>query len=207
MKLKLAALAILAAGSTLLFTGCGGGKQDGVVVSVGFTPVTVNDKDVRTFQTFCPGCKKPIAVDTARCPDKKKCNTDIVWKAEYRCAPCKGSGDCNACVLMEQTKGQCYNCKGEGSLIFAGQAPTCPNCKGNKVCPTCKGSRKCDSCQGSGKVAKDIVKTKAAKFVGGDSDNELPPSDARPPVDKPAEKKDEAPKEEPKKEGAAEEKQ
>jgi hypothetical protein len=200
MKLKHAAVLTAVA----LLAACGGGKQDGIVVSIGTTPVTVNDKDIRTFQTFCPGCKKPRAVDTARCPDKK-CKTDMVWKADYRCSPCKGSGECNACVLMEQTRGECYNCKGEGSLIYAGQAPVCPNCKGNKVCPTCKGSRKCDSCSGSGKVLKDTIKAKAAKFVGGEGDNELPPSDARPPV-KEEEKRDAPAPEEPKKDGAAEEK-
>jgi hypothetical protein len=200
--MKLMCAAILAA-AALLATGCGGGKQDGIVVSLGTTPVTVKDKDVRTFQTFCPGCKKPIAVDTARCGDKR-CKTDMVWKSDYRCSPCKGSGICNACLLMEQAKGECYNCKGEGVLIFAGQSPTCPNCNGEKKCPTCKGSRQCDACKGSGKVPKDVVKAKAAKFVGGEGDNELPPSDARPPV-KEEEKKD-APAPEEKKEGAAEEK-
>lgn len=196
--MKLTHAAILAAVAVL--AGCGGGKQDGIVVSIGTTPVTVNDKDIRTFQTFCPGCKAPIAVDTARHTDKK-CKTDMVWRADYRCAPCKGTGDCNACVLMEQMeKGDCYNCKGEGVLIFAGQSPTCPNCKGNKKCPTCKGSRKCDACSGSGKVAKETVKTKAAKFVGGEEG--LPDSDPRPPV-KEDEKKDAPKTEEPKKEGAA----
>jgi hypothetical protein len=200
MKLMLAAVLAAAA---LFTTGCGGGKQDGIVVSIGTAPVTVNEKDIRTFQTFCPGCKKPIAVDTARCPDKK-CKTDMVWKADYRCTSCRGTGECNACVLMEQfPKGDCYNCKGEGTLIFAGQAPICPNCKGNKKCPTCKGSTKCDACQGSGKVAKEVVKSKAAKFVGGEEG--LPDSDPRPPV-KEEDKKDAPKPEEPKKEGAAEEK-
>lgn len=201
MNLKHAAVLTAVA----LLAACGGGKQDGIVQSIGYAPVTANDKDTRTFKTFCPGCKKPIAVDTARCPDKR-CKTDMVWKADYRCTSCKGTGECNACVLMEQAKGECYNCKGEGVLIFAGQSPTCPNCKGNKVCPTCKGSRKCDACKGEGKVAKDLVKAQAAKHLGG-SEDELPPSDPRPPADAtPEGKKDEAPKEEPKKEAATEEK-
>jgi len=200
MKLKHAAVLTAVA----LLAACGGGKQDGIVQFIGYTPVTANQKDIRTFQTFCPGCKEPIAVDTARCPSKK-CKTDMVWRADYRCQACQGSGVCNACTLMEQTKGECYNCKGQGVLIFAGQSPTCPNCKGNKVCPTCKGTRKCDNCV-DGKVAKDVVKTKAAKFVS--KDEGLPDSDPRPPAEapKPEEKKNDAPKPEEKKEGAAEEK-
>jgi hypothetical protein len=197
MKLKHAA--VLA--SFAFLAACGGGKMDGVVQFVGFTPVTANQKDNRTFQTFCPGCKDPIAVDTARCP-KKTCKTDMVWRADYRCQACQGSGVCNACTLMEQGRGECYNCKGQGVLIFAGQSPVCPNCKGEKKCPTCKGTRKCDNCDGGGKVAKDVVKSKAAKFVSKDGD--LPESDPRPPADAP--KKEEAPKAEEKKEGAAEDK-
>ena len=205
--MKLRHAAVLAA--TVVLAACGGGKMDGVVNFVGFTPVTSGQKDNRTYQTFCPGCKDPIAVDTARCP-KKTCKTDMVWRADYRCQACQGSGVCNACTLMEQTKGECYNCKGLGVLIYAGQSPVCPNCKGNKVCPTCKGTRKCDNCV-EGKVAKDTVKSKAAKFVSKDGD--LPDSDPRPPADAPKtdapkteEKKDDAPKSEEKKEGAPEEK-
>jgi len=204
--MKLRHAAVLAA--TVVLAACGGGKMDGVVNFVGFTPVTSGQKDNRTYQTFCPGCKDPIAVDTARCP-KKSCKTDMVWKQDYRCQACQGSGVCNACSLMEQGHGECYNCKGQGVLIFAGQSPVCPNCKGEKKCPTCKGSRKCDNCV-DGKVAKDTVKGKAAKFVSKDGD--LPESDPRPPADakpeapKTEEKKDDAPKSEEKKEGAAEDK-
>lgn len=193
MKLKHAAVLMAVA----VLAACGGGKQDGIVQFIGFTPVTANQKDIRTYQTFCPGCKDPIAVDTARCP-KKSCKTDMVWKADYRCASCQGSGICAACLIMEQPNGDCYNCKGLGHLIYAGQSPECPNCKGSKKCPTCKGSTKCDACNGEKKIAKDVVKTKAAKFVNKD-DAELPPSDPRPPDPK----KDEAPKEEPKKDAAA----
>jgi hypothetical protein len=108
---------------------------------------------------------------------------------------------------MEQT-GDCYNCRGQGVLIYAGQSPNCPNCKGSKLCPICKGKKTCDYCDGSGRLTKDVVKAKAAKFVNNDEG--LPESDARPPV-KPEEKKEEPKKEEkkpeePKKEGSAEEK-
>lgn len=200
MKLKHAA--VLAA--TVFLAACGGGKQEGDVRFLGFTPVTANQKDVRGVQTFCPNCHEPMEVDKARC-ENKKCKTDVAWPKEYRCPYCQGSGRCPACTAMEQS-GECYNCKGQGVLIYAGKSPNCPNCKGSQKCPTCKGSRSCDFCEGKGTIAKEVVKAKASKFIN--KDDGLPESDARPPV-KPEEKKDmpkDAPKDEPKKEGAAEEK-
>jgi hypothetical protein len=200
MRLKHAAVLLAAS----FLAACGGGKQEGIVTFIGFAPVTANDKDVRAVQTFCPGCKEPIAVDTARHKENKKCNIDMTWSKDYRCPSCQGSGRCAACTAMEQSKGECYNCRGEGVLIYAGKSPTCPNCKGNKVCPLCKGSQKCDQCNGEKVISKEVVKAKAAKFVN--KDDGLPDSDPRSPV-KPEEKKEEGDKkEEPKKEGGAEEK-
>jgi hypothetical protein len=188
--MKLRHLATLA--SVLVLAACGGGKLEGDVRFIGFAPVTSKDKDVREVRTFCPGvCREPIAVDTARCTNKR-CKAEIHWSNDYRCPSCQGTGHCSACSSMEQTNGECYNCKGQGVLIYAGQSPECPNCKGTKKCPVCKGFQKCDYCDGTGKIGKDIVKAKAAKFVGGTDG--LPDSDPRPPV----EKKDEAPKDAPK---------
>ena len=193
MKLKHAAVLL----ATAFLAACGGGKQEGIVTFVGFAPVTANDKDVRAVQTYCPGCKEPIAVDTARHKENKKCMIDMAWTGPYRCPSCQGTKVCAACTAMEQTRGECYNCRGEGVLIYAGKSPTCPNCKGSKVCPLCKGTRKCDQCGGEGTISKDVVKAKAAKFIN--RDDGLPESDARPPV-KEEEKKEEPKKEEPKKE-------
>ena len=194
MKLKHAAVLLAAS----FLAACGGGKPEGVVTFVGFAPVTANDKDVRAVETRCPKCREPIAVDTVKHKEKKSCNVDMVWAKDYRCPSCQGSKICAACTVMEQTKGECYNCRGEGVLIYAGKSPTCPNCKGSKLCPICKGSRKCDQCNGEGVLAKEVVKAKAAKFVN--KDEGLPESDARPPV-KEEEKKDVGEKkEEPKKE-------
>jgi len=200
MKLKHAAVLL----ATLALAACGGGKQEGIVTFVGFAPVTANDKDVRGVQTFCPNCKEPLAIDTARHKENKKCNIDMAWTGPYRCPSCQGSGICAACTAMEQTRGECYNCKGEGVLIYAGKSPTCPNCKGNKVCPICKGSRKCDQCNGEKTIPKEVVKAKAAKFVSKDGD--LPESDPRPPDTKKDEKKDEKKEEGDKKEEPKEEK-
>ena len=195
MKLKHAAVVL----ATAFLAACGGGKQEGIVTFVGFAPVTANDKDIRTIETRCPGCNEPLEIDTARHKENKKCNIDMAWAKEYRCPSCQGSGICGACLTMEQTKGECYNCKGEGVLIYAGKSPTCPNCKGNKVCPLCKGTRKCDQCD-KGYISKETVKAKAAKFVRKDGD--LPDSDPRPPADT---KKEEKKEEGDKKEGDAKE--
>lgn len=201
MKLKHAAFLA----SVLVLAACGSGKQEGEVRFIGIAPVNAKDKDIRQVETRCPGCGDPIAVDTAKCANKK-CKTEMSWAKDYRCPSCKGTGRCAACTAMEQTKGECYNCKGQGILIFNGQTPECPNCKGTAKCPVCKGSTNCDFCGGTGRVGKDVVKAKAARFVGGRDDNELPPSDPRSPVDAPkAAPKDapkDAPKEEPKKDAA-----
>jgi hypothetical protein len=199
MKLKHAAVLLAAA----FLAACGSGKQEGDVRFIGFSPLTSKDKDVRAVQTFCPNCKKPMEVDKARC-DNKACKTDVAWPKDYKCPSCQGTGACAACTAMEQTRGECYNCRGQGVLIYAGKSPECPNCKGSKKCPICKDPGKCEYCSGTGRIPKEVVKAKAAKYLTGD--NELPPSDARPPVppeDKKDEKKEEPKKEEPKKEGAS----
>jgi hypothetical protein len=206
--MKLSHLAVLMAAAFL--AGCGGGLPEGDVRFIGFAPVTAKDKDVRAVQTFCPNCHEPMAIDQEgdkgvknRC-ENKKCRTKVVWSDSYKCPSCQGSGRCAACTQMEQGKGECYNCRGQGVLIYAGQSPNCPNCKGSKQCPICKSSQKCDYCEGTGKVAKEVVKTRAAKG----SVNELPESDSKP-APKTEEKKEEQPKkEEPKKEegGSTEEK-
>lgn len=198
MKLKHAA--VLA--SVLLLAACGAGKQEGEVRFLGFapvtSPVTEREKDVREIHTYCPSCGDPIAVDTNRCPNKR-CKAEMTWAKEYRCPSCKGSKICAACSSMEQANGDCYNCKGQGVLIFQGQSPECPNCKGTKKCPICKGSMKCDYCEGTGVIVKDVVKAKSARFAGGRDDNDLPPSD---PKDLP--KKDDMPKDDAKKDAPPE---
>ncbi len=200
MKLKHAAFLA----SVLVLAACGAGKQEGEVRFTGFAPVTSKDKDVREVRTFCPNCGEPIPVDKARC-ENKRCKAEMTWAKEYRCPSCKGSGTCAACVEMEQTKGECYNCRGQGVLIYQGQSPECPNCKGTKKCPICKGSMKCDYCDGSGKIAKDVVKAKSAKFSGGGDD--LPPSDPREPEKKKDDMPKDTPKDEPKKDAPAEKKE
>lgn len=197
--MKLKHFAFLA--SVVLLAACGSGKMEGDVRFIGFAPVTSKDKDVRAIETRCPWCFEPLEVDTPRHKAKKSCNNDIKWSDKYNCPSCQGTGHCAACTQMEQTRGDCYNCKGQGVLIYAGQSPECPNCKGQKKCPVCKGSQKCDYCNGEGKLAKEFVKAKAAKFVGGRSEEGLPDSDPRPPVDA----KKEEPKEEPKKDAPKEE--
>ena len=50
MKLKHAAVLLAAS----FLAACGGGKQEGIVQFIGFTPVTANDKDVRTIKAAVP---------------------------------------------------------------------------------------------------------------------------------------------------------
>lgn len=176
----LASLAFLAA--------CGGGKQEGEVRFLGFAPVTSKDKDIRSVSTFCPNCHEPLSVDKAKC-ENKRCKTEVHWSSDYPCPSCQGSGVCPACYQMEQTKGECYNCKGQGVLIYAGKTPICPNCNGTKLCPLCKGTRSCTYCKGEGKISKETVRTLAA----AKEDAGLPPSDPTPP-EKSAEKQKEEPK-------------
>jgi len=202
MKLKHAAVLL----ATAFLAACGGGMPEGEVRFIGFAPVTSKDKDVRGVQTFCPNCKEAMTIDQEgdkgvknRC-ENKKCKTKVAWANDYKCPSCQGSGRCAACTAMEQN-GDCYNCRGQGVLIYAGQSPNCPNCKGSKQCPICKGKKNCDYCEGSGKIPKETVKAKAAKFMNREA--ELPPPD-EPKKEEP--KKEEPKKEEPKKEGGSEEK-
>jgi hypothetical protein len=187
MKLKHAAVLI----SVALLAACGGGTRDGDVRFLGSLPLTSGQKDTRAVQTLCPGCHTAIEVGKTRC-EEKKCKAYMKWSEKYDCPSCRGSGTCPACTMMEQANGDCYNCKGSGVLIFQGQSPDCPNCKGSKKCPTCKGTMKCPDCEGNKTISQAIVKARAAKFVGKGEDDGLPPSDPRSPV--PAEKKDDAKK-------------
>ncbi len=182
MRLRHAAVLL---GASLL-AACSGGTQEGVVRFAGFAPINATQKDTRYVQTFCPGCGDLTQVDTKRCTNKK-CKIDIKWPDKYTCGSCQGTGVCPSCLAMEQTKGECYNCRGTGVLVYQGQSPNCPNCKGTQKCPLCGGSTKCKECGGEGKISKDVVKAKASKFFGGD----LPESDPRTPVEP---KKDDMPK-------------
>ena len=187
--MKLSHAAVLLA--TAFLAACGGGTPEGEVRFIGFAPVTSKDKDIRAIHTACPNCGEPMSIDQEgdkgvknRCKNNK-CRTKVVWADNYRCPSCKGSGRCAACTVMEQN-GDCYNCRAQGAsqgvLIYAGQSPNCPNCKGSKQCPICKGTQKCDYCKGEKTtkelgyvLSKEEVKARAAKSMGGE---ELPPSDS-----------------------------
>lgn len=154
----LAALASLAA--------CGGAR-DGLVTLLGETPTNASAKDTRRVKTACPGCLAPLPFDTEKHSLTENqpggpCETQIQWigntperDGNYVCKYCNSSGVCPACIMMEQKAngGACYNCKGEGYLIYKGKTRDCPNCKGSKQCPICKGSTQCDWCkEGTGKI-------------------------------------------------------
>ena len=102
----------------------------------------------------------------------KECDVEIQWKGNtavrdgnYKCKYCAASGRCPACIMMEQeaNDGDCYNCQGEGFVIYRGKTRECPNCEGTKKCPICEGSTDCDRCDGKGEIHAD----KIAKLAGG----------------------------------------
>jgi len=180
---------------------CGGGKQEGVVKFYGASPNTSVQKAkfVREYESFCPNCGKELSYGATKCPNRKTCEGLLfTWAPEYVCGSCKGTGQCGACIWMDQmATGECYNCRGKGDLILQGQGKPCPNCGGKKVCPICEGSKKCDWCKGSGKVPAEFVKTKLKKGTGGEES--LLPDEKRPEEKKPEEKKVEEKKPEEKK--------
>jgi hypothetical protein len=196
MRLK-NVLVLLAAAS---LAACGGGKQEGLVSFKGQNPNTSLQKDNRSVSTHCPGCLRPIEIGTDRCPDKKGCDTRILWRDSYRCPSCQGSKACQACVMMEQLPdGKCFNCKGSGNLVYFGKAPECASCKGKGACPICKGSKQCDDCQGVGKIPAETVKSRAAAGLKASKEDDSAPA-------KPEAPKAEAPKAEEAKPAAEEKK-
>jgi hypothetical protein len=182
MKL-VTALALLGAAS---LAACGGGKGEGLVKFRGSTPNTSKQmtQDLREVRSYCPGCLRPLEIGTERCPEKKTCGIPVSWKNSYACGPCQGSGVCQACRWMEQEDGKCFNCRGQGILIYQGKNRDCTSCKGKGACPLCAGSRKCDSCKGERTIPADEVKARVAKGRAAAAAEDEPAS-------KPAEKKEE----------------
>lgn len=177
--------------ATALLSACGGGVQDGVVQFLGPAPNSAKQlaHDVRSVKTSCPGCGRSLELGTERCPDRKGCDARVRWANAYRCGYCRGSGACQACFLMEQPDGKCFNCKGTGYITYLGKSPPCPNCAGGKdpkpgFCPVCKGTRKCDFCRGEGKVPAETVKERAAKAAASDEEAPAEPAPAAPAEEK-----------------------
>jgi hypothetical protein len=159
---------IVPAALCLLVLAACGDPPEGKVRYFGKTPDTNayemdeegNWVDNRYVKTYCPWCEQRIEPGTLNCPDEEQCGCEeIVWPDDYNCWWCGGTGDCKACIHMEQIdlKGKCYNCKGEGVIAFEGKARPCPNCKDTGVCPICKGTMKCDICKGEKTVGNDVI--------------------------------------------------
>jgi len=79
--------------------------------------------------TFCP-MRRPIAVDTARCPNRSARRTDM--GQGHRPPPARGRGYAPHCSSMEQAKGECYKMQGHGLPIYQGQRPSVPQLKGRR---------------------------------------------------------------------------
>lgn len=155
--------AALALSLTLSLAACGGGKPKGVVRFTGLAPNSTAQKakDNRAVTVVCGGCLNPIAFGAEKC-GVKRCETRLTWDKSYACPSCSGSKACQACVLLEQKDGACFNCK-DGIKTYAGRTPECSNCKGKKVCPICEGKQVCDYCHGAGKLDVDAVQAIVAK--------------------------------------------
>ncbi len=141
-----------------------GGRPEGQVRFAGETPKVGTKKDLRAIDASCPACDREVELGIDRCPDTK-CGQKIRWSEDYACRYCGGSRKCQACIMMEQPDGKCYNCKGRGYLTYIGQSKPCPNCSAREKgkCPTCKGSTECDFCAGKGTVAISTLKERVRK--------------------------------------------
>lgn len=202
MRIKTALVLVV----TLALAACSGGKQEGVVRFKGSTPNTSLQvkRDNRAVSSHCPKCDDPLKIDEVKCPKVKTCGAKVVWKESYACAPCGASGVCQACVWMENQKGQCYACRGEGFIAYQGKTPDCKNCSGKKVCPICTGTQKCDYCKGRKEFSKAEVMALVEKSNPSDEAADPATKPADPNAKPEAETKKEEGKapEEPKKEEA-----
>ena len=165
MRLKLGVCALAVAA----LAACGR-AGDVSVEFKGSTPTNAlaMKNDPRSVTFHCPACGATVNADAKIC-SKKVCGAKVVWEKDRQCAYCAGTGDCNACRLMG-TKGECYNCRGNGYLTMQGKTPACPNCKtgegtkGSGKCAACsKNPGRCDFCEGKGLISIGTLKTKQPK--------------------------------------------
>jgi hypothetical protein len=106
--------------------------------------------DGRYVEFVCASCGEPIDDDSAEC----SCKSKVTWADSYPCPNCRGSGDCQACLvygtLVGAEKGSCWKC----SDGWTADNVLCPNCRvddktSDGKCPMCKSATaKCDWCKG-----------------------------------------------------------
>ncbi len=125
------------------------GNPQGEVQLTGSTPLRPQDKDIRGVRGYCGACGKTLDYGAKKCAGKK-CGAVLTWKDTVDCSFCGATGKCKACDLLGQKDQACFNCNGEGQLIFQGTAKECQQCEASGTCRICKeqpGS--CDACGGS----------------------------------------------------------
>ncbi len=155
----------------LLLAACG--NPQGEVQLIGSTPLRPQEKDLRGARGYCGSCGKTVEYDAQKCSGKK-CGAILAWKDTVDCSFCGGTGDCKACNLLGQKDQKCFNCNGEGILVFQGRSANCGQCGGKGTCRICtENPGKCDACDGTRKLTQDRIREyAAAKNTNPDPDSE-----------------------------------
>ncbi len=149
----------------LLFAACG--NPQGEVQLTGSTPLRPQDQDNRGARGYCGACGKTVDYGTKKCSGKK-CGASLTWKDVVDCGFCGATGACKACDLLGQKDQECFNCNGEGQLVFQGSAKDCQQCEAEGSCQICtEQPGSCDACGGSKKLnqgqIQELSKPKGAQ--------------------------------------------
>ncbi len=145
----------------LLFLAACGNPQ-GEVQLTATTPLRPQDKDLRGVRGYCGACGMTIQYGDKKCKSKK-CEASLTWKDSFDCGFCGATGACKACNLLGQKDQVCFNCKGDGFLIYEGSTAICSQCEGTGTCRICKDQPgSCDACGGSKKLSDAQIQELAA---------------------------------------------
>ena len=136
----------------LLLAACG--QPHGEVQLTSSTPLRPQDQDLRGARGFCGVCGTTVQFGAKKCASKK-CGASLVWEDTFSCGFCTGTGTCRACDLLGQKEQRCFNCRGEGFLVYQGRTASCSQCEGTGSCRICKDQPgACDACDGSKKLTQ-----------------------------------------------------
>lgn len=141
----------------LLFLAACGNPQ-GEVQLTGSTPLRPQDKDLRGVRGYCGACGTTVQYGAKKCAGKK-CGVSLQWKDTADCSFCGRTGACKACDLLGQKDQACFNCKGDGYLIYQGRNTSCSQCEGTGSCRICKDKPgTCDACGGSKELTQGQIR-------------------------------------------------
>lgn len=120
-------------------------------------PYTAEGKkpaDARYVEFICPACGNRQEPGSSPCEKRlpgqeKNCKTELTWADAYVCVNCRGSGQCQGCLVYGGEGGKCWKCGGSG---WTRDDVECANCWKSPTdlgkCPICLGDSKCDWCKG-----------------------------------------------------------